>query len=125
MARMVRSMTARKISACSGGRARTGLFSHWGLGSPRSWRPLPRGRGKVSGREHVMLRRVAFAKAILAGVAGAFAWEAASRLLILLNVPLFDLVHVLGTIVHPEARPAEWWPVGMLAHAAVGAIWAI
>ena len=72
-----------------------------------------------------MIRRVAFRKAILAGAAGALAWEIAARLLILLGVPLFDLVFTLGTMVLGEVPAWEWWPVGMAIHAGVGAIWAI
>jgi hypothetical protein len=73
-----------------------------------------------------MIRRVAFKKAIVAGVAGAAAWEAAVRVLILLGLPMFDLVRVLGTMVFGAGAPVwQWWPVGMAMHAAVGAIWAI
>jgi hypothetical protein len=73
-----------------------------------------------------MIRRVAFKKAVLGGVLGAFAWEVAVRSLILLGVPLFDLVHVLGTMVAGErAEIWQWWPIGMAMHAIVGAIWAI
>jgi hypothetical protein len=72
-----------------------------------------------------MIRRVAFGKAILAGAAGALAWEAVMRLLILLGLPLFDLVFTLGTMVLGETRPWFWWPVGLALHATVGAIWAI
>ena len=72
-----------------------------------------------------MIRRVAFGKAILAGVVGALAWEAAARILILLGLPLFDLVFTLGTMVLGGTRPWLWWPAGMAMHATVGAIWAI
>jgi len=72
-----------------------------------------------------MIRRVAFGKAILAGALGAFAWEAAVRLLIFLGIPLFDLVFMLGTMVLGAARPWLWWPAGIALHATVGAIWAI
>jgi hypothetical protein len=72
-----------------------------------------------------MIRRVAFGKAILAGAAGAFAWEAAARVLILAGLPVFDLVFTLGTMVTREMRPWFWWPAGMALHATVGAIWAI
>jgi hypothetical protein len=46
-----------------------------------------------------MLRRVAFRKALLAGAAGAVAWEIAARLMIWLDIPLFDLVRALGTMI--------------------------
>src|SRR5687768_4336195 len=73
-----------------------------------------------------MIRRVSFRKAILAGIAGATAWEVAVRLLIQFGLQMFDLVHVLGTMVFSPGAPAwMWWPVGMLMHASAGAIWAI
>src|SRR5687768_14827779 len=72
-----------------------------------------------------MIRRVAFAKAILAGVAGAAAWEGLARLLLLAGLPLFDLVRVLGTLVLGQAGVWQWWPIGILLHLSVGAIWAI
>src|SRR5688500_18452986 len=73
-----------------------------------------------------MLRRVALAKAVVAGAAGALAWEVAARLLIWSGVPLFDLVRLLGTMFLGPNPPAwGWWPLGMLLHASVGAIWAI
>jgi hypothetical protein len=72
-----------------------------------------------------MIRRVAFGKAIGAGVAGALAWELVVRPLLWLGVPLFDLVHTLGTMVCGGAPAWQWWPAGMCLHAAVGAIWAI
>jgi beta-glucosidase/6-phospho-beta-glucosidase/beta-galactosidase len=73
-----------------------------------------------------MLRRVAFRKAVLAGACGALAWEAVLRPLIALDVPLFDLVRLLGTTFFGRNAAAwQWWPLGMLLHACVGAIWAI
>jgi beta-glucosidase/6-phospho-beta-glucosidase/beta-galactosidase len=75
-----------------------------------------------------MLRRVAFTKASAAGATGALAWALVARLLIWLGVPLFDLVHVLGTMLLPgngDVRARLWWPAGLALHAAVGAIWAI
>jgi len=72
-----------------------------------------------------MIRRVAFGKAVLAGAAGALAWEIIARLLILLGIPLFDLVRTLGTMALGDVSPWFWWPVGMALHATVGAIWAI
>ncbi len=72
-----------------------------------------------------MIRRVAFGKAILAGAAGALAWELFVRVLIVLGVPLFDLVFTLGTMLLGEAQPWLWWPIGLALHATVGAIWAI
>ena len=72
-----------------------------------------------------MLRVVAFRKAVLAGAAGAFAWEAMVRVLGLAGFPLFDLVRELGTLVFRHGSAAKWWPAGMLAHASVGAAWAL
>jgi hypothetical protein len=73
-----------------------------------------------------MIRRVAFKKAIVAGVCGAAAWEIGARLLIWLGLPLFDLVYVLGTMIF-ESRTEfwKWWTVGIAMHTLVGAIWAI
>ncbi|HKY44571.1 MAG TPA: hypothetical protein VJM50_15890 [Pyrinomonadaceae bacterium] len=68
---------------------------------------------------------MAFGKAIVAGAVGALAWEVVIRVLILLGLPLFDLVFILGTMVTPDVRPWVWWPVGMAMHSTVGAIWAI
>jgi beta-glucosidase/6-phospho-beta-glucosidase/beta-galactosidase len=72
-----------------------------------------------------LLRVVAFRKAILAGAAGALAWEVVLRSLALLGFPLFDIVRNLGTLPFPKGVWIEWWPAGMAAHATVGAIWAI
>ena len=72
-----------------------------------------------------MIRRVAFRKAIAAGVLGAVAWELVIRALILLGLPLYDLVQFLGTMLAPHSPPWIWWPIGLVLHASVGAIWAI
>jgi hypothetical protein len=72
-----------------------------------------------------VIRRVAFRKAVLAGVVGALAWEAVIRALILLGLPLLDLVRLLGTMAVPQSRAWIWWPAGLALHATVGAIWAI
>jgi hypothetical protein len=72
-----------------------------------------------------VIRRVAFRKAVLAGVLGALAWEAVIRALILLGLPLGDLVRFLGTMIAGETSPVVWWPLGLVLHASVGAIWAI
>jgi beta-glucosidase/6-phospho-beta-glucosidase/beta-galactosidase len=72
-----------------------------------------------------MIRRVAFAKAVLAGASGALAWEVAARVLIWCGVPVFDLVRLLGTMLLADVSAWQWWPLGMALHAAVGAIWAI
>ena len=56
---------------------------------------------------------------------GALAWELAARLLLWLDLPVYDLVFTLGTMIAGEVQPWVWWPVGMALHATVGAIWAI
>jgi hypothetical protein len=73
-----------------------------------------------------MIRRVAFKKAILAGAFGALAWDLLVRLLILLRLPFFDLVYVLGTMIFaPENHFLIWWTAGILMHALVGSLWTI
>lgn len=72
-----------------------------------------------------MIRRVAFRKAVAAGVIGALAWEAVARALISLGLPLGDLVRFLGTMAAPHSPAWVWWPTGLALHASVGAIWAI
>jgi hypothetical protein len=72
-----------------------------------------------------MIRRVAFGKAVLAGAAGALAWELVVRALLLAGLPLFDLVRTLGTMFAEDAPWYVWWPIGLAMHLAVGAIWAI
>jgi len=73
-----------------------------------------------------MIRRIAFKKAIVAGALGAAAWEAAARLLIVGGFQVFDIVHTLGSLIFGESAPAwQWWPVGMIMHCTVGAVWAI
>ncbi len=72
-----------------------------------------------------MLRVVAFRKAILAGAAGAIAWEVAVGLLALAGIPVFDLVRQLGTLPFPNGGPIAWLPFGLAAHAVVGAAWAL
>jgi hypothetical protein len=72
-----------------------------------------------------MIRRVAFEKAGLAGVCGALGWEVVMRTLLWLDVPLFDIVRLLGTLVWGEEDVWKWWITGMLLHAGVGAIWAV
>ena len=72
-----------------------------------------------------MIRVVALRKAAIAGVAGAFAWEAGLRGLMLAGLPTFDIVKSLGTLVAPPGSPVAWWPVGFAAHALVGICWAL
>ena len=72
-----------------------------------------------------MIRSVAYSKAVLAGMAGAIAWEIVARVLIWAGVPFFDLVVTLGTVVLPHASPWAVVAVGMLLHLVVGAIWAV
>jgi hypothetical protein len=75
--------------------------------------------------DQLMIRRVAFDKAVGAGAAGALAWELVVRALLLAGAPLFDLVRLLGTMVTGDGPPWVWWPVGLALHALVGATWAI
>jgi hypothetical protein len=72
-----------------------------------------------------MIRRVAFPKAILAGVLGALAWEVIARVLITFHVPIIDMVQMLGTAVWSKSPSQLYYPTGLLIHAGIGAIWAI
>jgi hypothetical protein len=72
-----------------------------------------------------LLRIVAFRKAVLAGAAGALAWEAVLRALMFFGFQSFDIVRELGTLLFPHGGAVEWWPAGMAAHALVGAAWAL
>jgi hypothetical protein len=72
-----------------------------------------------------LIRRVAFSKAVIAGIAGALGWELLARLLILYGLPLLDLVYVLGTMVFSRTPAYPWWFAGVALHSLVGAIWAI
>ena len=72
-----------------------------------------------------MIRVVALRKAILAGIAGALAWEAVMRALAFLGVPLFDIVRILGTLAGSEESTLAWWAIGMTAHMLVGICWAV
>jgi beta-glucosidase/6-phospho-beta-glucosidase/beta-galactosidase len=72
-----------------------------------------------------LLRVVALRKALVAGAAGAFAWEAGLRAGITAGLPLFDIVRELGTLALPRSEPLLWWPAGMAAHAMVGFIWTV
>jgi hypothetical protein len=72
-----------------------------------------------------VIRRVAFAKAGLAGAAGAIAWEVVARALLAAGLPLFDLVRVLGTLVAGDGPAWRWWPAGLAVHVAVGIVWAV
>jgi len=72
-----------------------------------------------------LLRVVAYRKAILAGAAGALAWDAAIRVLAIAGVPHFDLVRELRTLPFPHGSALLWWPAGFASHAVVGAAWAL
>ncbi|MGJ0508235.1 MAG: hypothetical protein ACR652_14180, partial [Methylocystis sp.] len=72
-----------------------------------------------------MIRYVAYRKAVLAGMAGAVAWEAVARPIILAGVPYFDIVGTLGTLALPHGPAWAWWTAGMSMHLLVGAIWAV
>ncbi|WP_207539556.1 family 1 glycosylhydrolase [Sabulicella rubraurantiaca] len=72
-----------------------------------------------------MIRKVAYRKVILAGVAGAAVWEALARLLILFGLPVADIVGTLGAVAAPGVGVWVSWGAGLLLHFLVGAIWAI
>jgi beta-glucosidase/6-phospho-beta-glucosidase/beta-galactosidase len=72
-----------------------------------------------------MIRHVAYRKAVLAGMAGAIAWEVVARPLIIAGLPCFDIVGTLGTLAVPHAPAWAWWTTGMSLHLLVGAIWAV
>jgi beta-glucosidase/6-phospho-beta-glucosidase/beta-galactosidase len=72
-----------------------------------------------------MIRSVAYSKAVLAGMAGAMAWEIVVRLLIWGGLPVFDIVGTLGTLALPHASAWASWTAGMVLHLLVGAIWAV
>jgi beta-glucosidase/6-phospho-beta-glucosidase/beta-galactosidase len=72
-----------------------------------------------------VIRIVSLRKAILAGAAGAIAWEAMLRLLALAGLPLVDIVRGLGLLVAPDAGAWAWWSAGMALHLLVGVIWAV
>jgi beta-glucosidase/6-phospho-beta-glucosidase/beta-galactosidase len=72
-----------------------------------------------------MIRAVAYRKAVLAGMAGAAAWEIMARALVWAGVPLFDIVATLGMVVLPYGSAWASWAVGLLLHLVVGAIWAV
>ncbi|MGJ0426792.1 family 1 glycosylhydrolase [Methylocystis sp.] len=72
-----------------------------------------------------MIRRVAYGKAVFAGMAGAVALEIVARLLILAGAPVFDIVGTLGALAQPYASGLASWSVGMALHLTVGAIFAV
>ncbi|HZA95610.1 MAG TPA: family 1 glycosylhydrolase [Burkholderiaceae bacterium] len=72
-----------------------------------------------------MIRRVAYGKAVCAGMTGAIAWEAVARPLILAGVPFADIVYLLGTTALPDSGAVGWWSAGMALHLVVGALWSI
>jgi beta-glucosidase/6-phospho-beta-glucosidase/beta-galactosidase len=73
-----------------------------------------------------MIRIISIRKAIVAGTAGALAWEIVFRLLLLpAGAPLADLVRVLGTLVVSDENSWAWWISGMILHISAGVLWAI
>lgn len=71
------------------------------------------------------MRVVSRGKALAAGAAGAFVWEAVLRSVALAGLPLYDIVRELGTLAFPSDNVVGWWTTGMAAHACVGAAWAL
>ena len=59
--------------------------------------------------DDAVIHIVSFPKAVLAGVAAAFAWEVVLRLLLAAGLPLVDIVRMLGLLV---ARMGRSWPGG-------------
>ena len=72
-----------------------------------------------------MIRIISLRKALLAGLAGAVAWEIADRLLVIAGVHVFDVVWVTGHMVARPFREYLWWPAGMVMHVGIGMIWAV
>ena len=72
-----------------------------------------------------MIRRVAFGKAVLAGAAGALAWELFILLLMVLGAPMSDVSRSLGHLVAPGLALPIQWTIGFVVHLAIGAIWTV
>jgi beta-glucosidase/6-phospho-beta-glucosidase/beta-galactosidase len=72
-----------------------------------------------------MIRVVSMRKAVIAGMAGAAAWEVVFRALEIGGAPLFDIVGSLGTLAFPNGPAPASWIVGMALHLVVGALWAV
>jgi beta-glucosidase/6-phospho-beta-glucosidase/beta-galactosidase len=72
-----------------------------------------------------VIRIVLVRRAVLAGLAGAIAWEVVLRILTLAGLPLVDIVRALGLVVAPHGPVWAWWTAGMVLHMLVGAIWAM
>ena len=71
-----------------------------------------------------MIRSIARSKAILAGVAGAAAMQAAAYALRAIGLPTIDLAAELGSIVGPNSHVGGL-AVGLTAHAGIGIAWAL
>ncbi|MDP8917081.1 MAG: family 1 glycosylhydrolase [Pseudomonadota bacterium] len=69
-----------------------------------------------------MIRVISIRKALLAGAAGAAAWELVLRLFSLLGLPLVDLVRVLGTLIFPAGQSWTWWAAGSVMQVGAGAL---
>ncbi|HSV04158.1 MAG TPA: family 1 glycosylhydrolase [Phenylobacterium sp.] len=72
-----------------------------------------------------MIRVISVRKAIVAGCAGALAWELLLRALALAGVPLVDIVGSLGLLVLPGGRGWAVWGAGLFLHLIVGVLWAV
>jgi beta-glucosidase/6-phospho-beta-glucosidase/beta-galactosidase len=72
-----------------------------------------------------VIRLISYRKAILAGMAGALAWEALARLMILAGLPFYDVVRLLGALAPNPDHGLLWWPIGLAIHLMAGALWAI
>ncbi|HEY8572802.1 family 1 glycosylhydrolase [Phenylobacterium sp.] len=72
-----------------------------------------------------MIRIVSVRKAVAAGAAGALAWEALARPLLLAGLPMPDIVLTLGTLLMPAGPEPAAWAIGLLMHIGVGILWAV
>ncbi|CAN7177998.1 family 1 glycosylhydrolase [Phenylobacterium sp. LjRoot225] len=72
-----------------------------------------------------MIRIISVRKAVVAGAAGALAWEALLRPLLLAGLPLADIVSALGALVFPDGPGWAAWGAGLMLHVVVGVLWAV
>jgi hypothetical protein len=77
------------------------------------------------GSNRVVIRRVAFGKAVVAGAAGAFAWEVVALLLMWAGAPFSDVSRSLGHLAAPGLPSGVQWIIGLGMHMLIGAIWTV
>jgi hypothetical protein len=73
----------------------------------------------------LVIRRVALWKAMVAGAAGALAWEVATLGLIAAGLPFSDVSRGLGQLAAPSLGSETQWTIGLAIHLVIGAIWTI